>query len=514
MKRGLFISSLVTLLFTVVLLFTACGDDDDADYTIRLNRSSILISSMGASESIEIKASDYWEVRDMPDWLSVTPNHGENIGQIVIIATKNDETDTRKGTITFVCGDASQTLEIEQLSRKDEGQVLTLSEKILNVEITSNTKNVKVITADDWKLESLPSWVHSNIMSGTASTEIRLTFDENIEPIGRRTELTFTSGNTTVTLPVTQYGLAEILRMPTLPIFGYEQVQITDNQTVFNMRMNSMFVNPSIKSKVYLGNLVCPIWEAVTTIPTFGGYTYNPITVSTSAVIKGDISKTCVPSLFNQNAFADYVIEKKPQQGESFKADNGTTEFYSHKQLYTIGMINMGIKLDELISGSSYKNADMPKKYGLIFSFKSTSFSLAMDYPEKLIKEDLEAADEAKSVSYISQVSYGRLGLLVVESDTYFQKVRAAINKVIANKSLTSEESNFIATADISYVYFNNNKEPQMVKGNMEAIKAYKKSMSGVITENIYPLDFTIANYSTHALSSISLTTKVPTNTK
>ena len=41
-------------------------------------------------------------------------------------------------------------------------------------------------------------------------------------------------------------------------------------------------------------------------------------------------------------------------QNVSFEIDNGTFDFYSHKQLYMAGMINLGVKLDEAVSGVSF----------------------------------------------------------------------------------------------------------------------------------------------------------------
>ena len=60
----------------------------------------------------------------------------------------------------------------------------------------------------------------------------------------------------------------------------------------------------------------------------------------------------------------------------------------------------------------------MTRKYGLIYSFKRTFFTLDIDIPKKLIKEELKDADKAKGASYVSSVGYGRVGLLIVESDT------------------------------------------------------------------------------------------------
>ena len=87
-------------------------------------------------------------------------------------------------------------------------------------------------------------------------------------------------------------------------------------------------------------------------------------------------------------------------------------------------MVNLGVKLDEIMSDVSFKEKEMTRKYGLIYSFKRTFFTLDIDIPKKLIKEELKDADKAKGASYVSSVGYGRVGLLIVESDTDSRDVK------------------------------------------------------------------------------------------
>ena len=71
-------------------------------------------------------------------------------------------------------------------------------------------------------------------------------------------------------------------------------------------------------------------------------------------------------------------------------------------------MVNLGVKLDEIMSDVSFKEKEMTRKYGVIYSFKRTFFTLDIDIPKKLIKEELKDADKAKGASYVSSVGYGR----------------------------------------------------------------------------------------------------------
>lgn len=107
----------------------------------------------------------------------------------------------------------------------------------------------------------------------------------------------------------------------------------------------------------------------------------------------------------------------------------------------------------------------MTRKYGLIYSFKRTFFTLDIDIPKKLIKEELKDADKAKGASYVSSVGYGRVGLLIVESDTDSRDVKLAIDKVLADEPLSPEETSLLSTVDLCYVYFDEDKNVQVQKG-------------------------------------------------
>ena len=56
-----------------------------------------------------------------------------------------------------------------------------------------------------------------------------------------------------------------------------------------------MFINPAIQDKIYLGNLVSHNAQSNINIPEFTGYTFNPVTVSTSAAVE-EVVKTYIPS--------------------------------------------------------------------------------------------------------------------------------------------------------------------------------------------------------------------------
>ncbi len=371
---------------------------------------------------------------------------------------------------------------------------------------------IKLTTNGDWLVTDVPDWIAMNVTSGKNSTDINMVIEENREPETREAVLKFVRKELTELFTVRQVGLKDVISSPGFPMLRFSKTETILNsqgkQDIYNFETNNLFINPGIRDHIYLGNLVSHNLATNTAIPVFTGYTFNPITISTSAAISGEVVKTYIPSWEGQDSFAKQIIAKKPKQNQSFLTDNGVVEFYDYNRLYTLGICNLGIKLDELVSGSSYKDKEMTKKYGLIFSFKQVLFSLDMDIPDKVVKEELKAADKAKGVSYISSVGYGRVGMLVVESNTDSREFRVAVNNVIAGKSLSQKDSELINAVDACYIYFTNSNQVQVKKGKLDAINAYKDAIINE-TDNFYPVAFQVADFTTHALNTMSFSVGV-----
>ncbi|MFV0269665.1 MAG: BACON domain-containing protein [Draconibacterium sp.] len=385
-----------------------------------------------------------------------------------------------------------------------------LERESLTIAIEGGEETVGLKSNGQWTIEGIPDWLTVNPKSGNGTAEITVTADENRDPEARAVSLTFIGKEVQNTLEVVQGGLKGIIRGPTLPIIHLDEASYsfsTDSPypqlNKYAVKTKSMFVNPAIKDEIYLGNLLCHDAQPHTNIPVFSGYTFNPVTV-----VDNDVTEeTFLPSLAAQEELAKQVIEES-NPSAPLTADFGTVEFYDHKQLHVVGMVNMGIKLDEIVSGASFPEKEMTRKFGVIFSFKRILFSLKTDTPQNLIQEELKEADIAKGVSYVSSVSYGKVGLLVVESDIDSRIVRGAIEKVLKNRPVSEQEQNAINSADICYVYFNTNNEAQVNKGGMEAVNAYKSAMR--TKDIVYPVQFQLSNFTSHETSSISFSYEMP----
>ncbi len=500
-----------TYLYILASLFMlttfSCDKDEENKFSLELDKSSITIDPKGGEELIKLTANGEWKISGIPEWLSVSPSLGNYTTDIIVVATENKDVTSREASIVFSRESVSKTLIVKQLG---SDPFLDLSKSEITIDLAGGEQKIELTTNMVWTVTDVADWVTIDPISGNKSAQITIRVGRNDRSEGRQTSFVFANkdGSIKKRLNVHQYGRKDYISSPYLPIFRFKQVSFTGELIHYDIVANSLFINPSIKKKIYLGNLLSHNAQFNTNIPEFKGYTFNPITISTSAAVSGEIVKTYIPSWAGQNDFAKQIIAKKPSQNASFIVDNGTVEFYTYKQLHTIGVAYLGEKLDELVSDFSYIEKEMNSDYGFIFSFKQTLFTLDMDIPDKLIKEEMKDADKAKGVSYVSSVSYGKIGLLIVES--YSSKIRSALNKELADKPLSQEETNLIELASVSYVFYDNDNRLRAYIGGLDAVKEYKKAMSDKELTNIYPVEFQLADYTDNSLSDISFSFDVP----
>lgn len=504
MKNKYFIFS-----FCLMMIFLSCSKLEREKDVLELDKSSILINQEGGEDYIQVETNGEWQIQDIPEWLSVDPTFGERLSYVAVSALENNEPGRRKASLVFTYGKLSKTVEIEQLGWDEGEPFIKLSESTVNLPSAAGIKRIKLTTNRPWKLsENYYQWISVSPTSGEGSAEITITVNENRNPGSRHLYVHFIGEMMEKELYIEQLGLGDYNLIPSLPIFSYQKISYNPQQNAGRVLTNSLFINPEIKDKIYLGNLVSHNAQSNILIPEFTGYTFNPITISTSAAISGEVVKTLIPSKVEQEAFAQQVAGQLHNQGDLFVLGDNAVEFYNHKDLRAVGIVGLGVKLDEVVSGFSYAEKEMPRKYGLIYSYKHTFFTLDMDLPEKLIKEELKNEDHAVGVSYVSTVSYGRVGLLIVESDTDSREVRPAINNVLNGKSLSSQENDLIAAADIYYVYFDEEKNVQTLKGNLEAVTAYRDAaLKGA--DAIYPVEFKLSDFIDRSQSTISFLFRV-----
>ena len=370
----------------------------------------------------------------------------------------------------------------------------------------------------EWQVSNIPNWISTDHANGSVSVEITVTAlnNENVEP--RDAEIYFLRDDKKAVLKLHQLGSQRQLAWSPLCFSSFDDVSFVpgknDSERIYSFLTTELFVNPDSKvglvDKIFLGNLMDRSLEKNTDVSVYKGYTFNPITIF--PLTGFEKSLTLMPSKLNQDSYAKQILDKKPSQSESFISDGKGVLYNSHRELNLIGIGNMGVNLEEVISNKSYQEQEMTRKNGLIYSFSHTLFTLSMDLQEHIVKEEISKADfPDNSISYISSVSYGRIGLLIIESDDDVAKIKAIVNKVLRNNApnVTQEEATLLEGLDAYHLYYDKSQKLVVSKGKMDIIKAYKKQITDDIY-NVFPFKFKVSDYFEQGDSNLSFSLTLP----
>lgn len=210
-------------------------------------------------------------------------------------------------------------------------------------------------------------------------------------------------------------------------------------------------VLPELQPHIWISNIM--------TISSVANCVYKPIIcqrqpITVSLTLPGTSSQMIENPTFSQ--FNMYIQEQITKG--SFAQNNEfaftTEQFTSYNELKTA--FGSNVNTDHIFWGSSSSSANtehlINKATGLYIKFYQTSFKAIMDYPQKQIAA--VPIDMIDSLVYINSISYGRLGILTLETnETAFDakaKIESIFRTIFYNNSttFTKEEQSFISGCD------------------------------------------------------------------
>lgn len=405
--------------------------------------------------------------------------------------------------ITFSSCDKEEE---EKKTTPSETPLLELNTTNKDIDVDKDSFVVVVTANHNWEIKELPNWVSAHPASGTGTDSVIFNIGENNTTTDRTANIIFSGTDLNRTLNIHQLSEINNVQLPLLGIANFSSFK-AEYPTKYSIEHSNLFINSTIAKNIYLGRLISNKASSPEEIKGLN-YTFDRITISTDAAISEPILKTYAPSLNEQKVFAQSVIDRMPKQILSFNAETSRA-FYSLNQLYAIGMVNLGIKLDEIVTGESYKTATMRKNFGVVYGFRTALFNLIMDLPDKPFDKEIEPEILAEGVSYITAIDYGRVGLLVAESDYRPKYVKAVVNKIIRNQSLTHDDLQVINASEFTHIHFDNDNELQTDRGKQEVIEAYKNKVTNMKESNWYPISFQAANIQDLSQTFFSFTYKL-----
>lgn len=185
----------------------------------------------------------------------------------------------------------------------------------------------------------------------------------------------------------------------------------------------------------------------------------KPITVSVS-FSANNISATIEhPSLSATRQFISDVVRQNGvgEQRSSFEYTVNRFTSYHELKVAFGSNVNTGALFWKSSSSTSSEEHKISKNTGLYVKFVERNFTLDMDLPQGSIIEGSLSQEETGGYSpvYVSSITYGRIGILTIEtnesSDYASSVINEAFQKIFVSKSssLTSEEKRILNSAEM-----------------------------------------------------------------
>jgi len=395
-----------------------------------------------------------------------------------------------------------------------EGSFLNLSEKQISIGHFGGTREVLVESNMDWDIlnSSVPEWccVEKTHDSGQYYMEIIISPNRTFQT--REATVTIQSDGYSTYLSISQTGIKNelLLDWHTFPVNSISDVKFEfGNDGVerkYQILYNEIFINPIIKEKIYHGNLINNKATLESGLIEYKQYTYNPITISSFVDGFFYSRESIVPSIENTDDLYREIKANYPNQNLHFTFQNTPIQYYSYRHLNLLGIGNLGLKLDEIINdGKSYQKEELGDRTGLLYSYCNILFNVTMDIPGELIQETI-SDDEAHKISYVSNIKYGKMAFLIIETDYDYNISKIVVEKIMKGSQLSEQEEKIKNSINANYLTFEEDGNLAITKG-IEVIRAY---VSDIYNQPIIPLSFSVNRYDNNSIGHFENQFKVP----
>lgn len=235
----------------------------------------------------------------------------------------------------------------------------------------------------------------------------------------------------------------------------------------------------------------------------------NPITVSTT--LSHSIYKPSSKTILNpsKSKLEDYVKEMAIggnfEQNEKFMFQNRRFTFYDEIKSVFGSNINTKKLFSSKKESSTEENEKIIKSSGMYVKFYQASFTVNLDI-NPLSNELIKGSDNSEPV-YINSVTYGRLGVIVFETDDTYDFAQTCINKEFnrifykKEETLTERERAFFENTEFKILIIGGDSDytVQTVNGyghflNMIHNSRFTETNFGV------PISCTFAYANTHSM--------------
>lgn len=383
-------------------------------------------------------------------------------------------------------------------NQQDKDREFLVSHDTLLFDAKGGTDSLYITADGEWSIDNIPDWISLSQINGYGSCVIQFEIASLNKASLRSTKVFVSNGERTLDVLIKQNGRGENIVWSSLQFSVFENVN--QDGDLFKFKTSRTYFSPVMFDEMYVGNLLSRKLSSDLKFKTFDMFEFNPITVSLGS--SPFLTKTYTPSLSEDLKLVEYYNQNK-DRGELVSSNIDGLSYNSYRELFLIGMGNLGIELDKEISGDSYLNKEMSRQNGLIYSFYENSCTLMIDIPDALIKDTI-ISEEFKQAypAYISSILYGRIGLLLVEADGSIDIVRRLISNIIhkENYILNNEEKLALNNLDAYHLFYDQSGILNKVIGNINAIYSYRDQMKSEAYE-VCPIRIEVSDFFDHSLS-------------
>lgn len=179
------------------------------DIVFTLDKSEINFDVQGGSIDVQITSNADWCITNIPSWLSVSRSSGSGSGSITLVTSANTLAQSRSAILTFTATNTTIPLRVNQDAAT---AAIQLGVKSIEAPRYSGSSQVYLTTnGAEWVATGMPDWLNVSPSSGTGSTYVTFSWSENSIAVGRNSTITFTAGEQSSSVDVTQAAAPGII---------------------------------------------------------------------------------------------------------------------------------------------------------------------------------------------------------------------------------------------------------------------------------------------------------------
>lgn len=196
---------LFSLLLLSICIYACSSDNEERETILEISVTELLLSAEEASKTITITSNSTWEISNIPDWLTLDKNSGENDATITLRVKENTKEEERSFSLKVTAKEKEKTIIIKQLA-KNITLALSKSEITFEAESTEN-ETFDIISNENWSISDIPEWCTLDKKNETGNQTITISAEKNYTETKRDAILKITAGSKSESISISQKAL-------------------------------------------------------------------------------------------------------------------------------------------------------------------------------------------------------------------------------------------------------------------------------------------------------------------